>query len=219
MLQYAREKWGQSLWCVILWSVDLFCATFLGQYQTLSNFIKVWYLGNWFLFVPHQQPISVWGHDTRACICNAHQRSAILRWICMWRAELDTNISPTISLHNQGNLHAWVLLKVSVISYFLSRWWGRRGDAAAGQGVSYTGDWAQHFCLSLDLIQHIFRRKRGDTKALSCRQPRAASLAQVKKSHGGNLSSIVCPRGTSRSLPHCRHTPKVWLSSSGAHML
>lgn len=111
-------------------------------------------------FVPRQQPISVWGRNTRACICNTHQRSAILRRICMWRAELDANLSPTISLHNQGNLHAWVLLKVSVISYFLSRRRGRRGDVAAGNRVSYTGDWAQHFCLTFDLIQHISLGKK-----------------------------------------------------------
>lgn len=118
-------------------------------------------------FVPRQQPISVWGRNTRACICNTHQRSAILRRICMWRAELDANLSPTISLHNQGNLHAWVLLKVSVISYFLSRRRGRRGDVAAGNRVSYTGDWAQHFCLTFDLIQHIsLEKKKDDAKAL-----------------------------------------------------
>lgn len=174
-------------------------------------------------FVPRQQPISVWGRNTRACICNTHQRSAILRRICMWRAELDANLSPTISLHNQGNLHAWVLLKVSVISYFLSRRRGRRGDVAAGNRVSYTGDWAQHFCLTFDLIQHISLEKKKTTQkpwgeGMFVRQWRAASLAQVKKSHGGNLSSIVWPWGISRSLPHCRHTPKVWLSSS-AHML
>lgn len=140
-------------------------------YGSISNFINGWYLGNQFLLVPHQQAMLVWGHNTRACICNTLQRSAILRWICMWRAELDTNLSLTIPLHNQGNLHAWVLLKVSVISYFLSRWWGRGRDAAAGHG------WAT---LETEL----------STKALSCRKSRAASPAQVKKSHGGNLSSI-----------------------------
>lgn len=185
-------------------------------FGSISIFIKGRYLGNQFLLVSHQLPISVWGHNTHACICNTRQQSAILRWICMWRAELDTNLSPTIPLHNQGNLHAWVLLKVSVISYFLSRWWGRRRDAAAGHGWATLESELSTFVWALTRSSvFLFLKKKGfDTQALSRRKSRAGSLAQVKKPHGGNLSSTVCPWGTSRSLPPCRHTPKMWLSSS-----
>ena len=184
---------------------------FCNIFGSVSNFIKVWRLSRQFLF------LSLVDSRYQSVQSSAY---AILRWICMWRAELDTKLSLTILLHNQASLHAWVPLKVSVISYFFSRRWGMRGDAAAGRRVSCTGDWAQHFSLTFDPTQHIFRQKWSDAKAPSCRQSRAASLAQVKKSHGGELSGIVHPRGSSWSLPHWRHTPKVWLSSGAVkHLL
>lgn len=166
--RYKREMGTQSLWRVVLRSVE-----------PVSCHIEPRPISRWLARFGRSSTVrsSPWGHNTRACICNMPQRSAAWRWNCMWRAELD--LSPTVSLHNQSNLHAWVLLKVSVFSYFLSRWWGRECGAAAGHRVIHAEDWAQRFWLTFDLTLCIFRLKKGPTQ-----KPWTAGTRELPAWHG-----------------------------------